>query len=167
MDDRGILWFHEEVAARVERIVDRIRSNWPCGCKLGGIDVSPVVIRYLWSKFIGMPPETPEACVRMAETIEPVLSPLVEFRANSVENAETASGNWYECLKGQDHKLLLFVTSPRILDFLRPLIKSLKEEFILLTTTSIPDGLDVPSNGTVVRFRMPKAKLFRKRRLKL
>jgi len=161
MDDRGILWFHEEAAAKVARIVDRIRANWPCGCMLGNVDVSPVVVRYLWSKFIGRQPDTPEACVRMAETIETALSPLVEFRAESVENAETACGNWYECLKGQEHKLLLFVTSPRILDFLSPLIKSLKEEFILLTTTSIPDGFDVPLNGTVVRFRLPKAKLFR------
>lgn len=161
MNDECLLRFHEELEACVARIINEIRVAWSHGCQLGNVDVSPIILRYLWGKFLNKQPSTAETCNQVITEIETTLSSLVMFKARMIEELEERRQNWYECLRGQEHKLLLFATSPRILNYLGPLIKALKEDFVLLTMTPIPDGFEIPSNGTVVRFCMPKAKLFR------
>ncbi len=161
MEDKCLLQFHEELEAIVTRIINRIRVTWPYGCYLGNVDTSPIILRYLWGKFLTKQPMTSETYRQAIKEVENTLSPLVTFKANVVESLSQNNQKWYEYLKGQEHKLLLFATSPRILDYLSPLIKALKDDFIILTMTPIPDGFEIPSNGTVIRFSMPKAKLFR------
>lgn len=145
------------------RIVNAMRVTWPCGCNLGNVDVSPVILRYLWQKSLDMRPAVfnAETCRNALKKAEAALSPLITFKAEPVKEQEQDDRKGQECLKGQENKVLVFATSPRILDYLRPLIRAMKKEFVLLTTTPIPDGFGIPPNGTVVRLRMLKAKLFR------
>lgn len=163
MEDRWLLQFHEELEVCVTRVVNDMRVTWPHGCRLGKVDVSSVILRYLWSKNLRKRSSVPDAdsCYRTIKEVERTLLPLVTFKANPKEEKEHDLPGWRECLKGEENKVLLFATSPRILGYLAPLIRAMKEDFVLLTTTPIPDGFAIPANGTVVRLRMPKAKLFR------
>lgn len=163
MEDKWLLQFHEDLEACVARVVNDMQATWPSGCRLGNVDVSSVILRYLWQKYLCKRPAAPNAstCRYAIKEVKTVLLPLVMFKADSIEEQDSANRGWYECLKGQENKVLVFATSPRILNYLRPLLKALEEDFVLLTTTPVADGFEIPSNGTVVRLRMPKAKLFR------
>lgn len=163
MEDRWLLRFHEDLEACVAHIVADMRIAWPCGCYLGNVDVSSVILRYLWQKSLGKRPTVfnADSCGSAIKEVETALSPLISFKAESVKEQEHDNRKWYECLKEQENKVLVFATSPRILSYLSPLIRAMRRNFVLLTTTPIPDGFEIPPNGTVVRLRMPKAKLFR------
>lgn len=163
MEDRWLLQFHEDLEACVARVVNDMRDTWPSGCRLGNVDVSSVILRYLWQRSLSKRPAVPDAatCRCAIKEVEKALQPLVAFKANPDEEQDVANRGWYECLKGEENKVMVFATSPRILDYLKPLLRTLKEDFVLLTTTPVPDGFGIPPNGTVVRLRMPKAKLFR------
>lgn len=163
MEDGWLLQFHEDLETCVTRVVSEMRVAWPCGCKMGNVDASSVILRYLWQKYLCKRPAVPDAdtCRCAIKEVETSLLPLIMFKANLVEEQDNGNREWYECLKGQENKVLVFATSPRILDYLRPLIKALEEDFVLLSTTPVPDDFGIPSHGTVIRLRMLKAKFFR------
>lgn len=163
MEEKWLLQFHEDLEDCVARVINDMRATWPCGCKLGHVDVSSILLRYLWNKSLYQRPAVlnEDTCRQAIKKVEIALSSLVTFTAAPIEEQCDENKTWYECLKGEENKVLLFATSPRILDYLSPLIKAMKNDFVLLTTGSVPDGYEIPPNGTVVRFRMPKAKLFR------
>lgn len=50
MKDRWLLQFHEDLEACIAHIIDEAKSTWPSACRLGNVDVSPVMLRYLWHK---------------------------------------------------------------------------------------------------------------------
>lgn len=162
MKDRWLLQFHEDLEACIAHIIDEAKSTWPSACRLGNVDVSPVMLRYLWHKSLCKRPSVFNSytCRQAIKEVEKKLSSLIGFKAVSVTNPESDNWNWHTYLEGQENKVLVFVTSSRILDNFRPLINALEEEFILLTTTPIPEQFNIPDNVTVVRLRMPKAKLF-------
>lgn len=93
--------------------------------------------------------------------IEESLSPLIGFRAKNADGQGGANPVWRECLKGQEGKVLLFATSPRLLDYFRPLVKRLDREFVLLTAAPLPDDFEMPATGTAVGFALTRAKLHR------
>ena len=61
MAEGHLLQFHEDMEACVTRIVNTMRVTWPNGCKLGDVDVSSVIIRYLWHKYLSKCPDMPDA----------------------------------------------------------------------------------------------------------
>lgn len=162
MEDKWLLQFHEDLEVCVTRVINDMRVTWPCGCKLGNVDVSSVILRYLWQNFLCKRPAVLNAdtCRHAIKEVETALSPLITFKASPTKAQDNDNRVWYECLKDQENKVLVFATSSRILYYLEPLVKALKEDFVLLTMAPIPDSFEIPANGTVVRMRMPKAKLF-------
>ena len=130
MAEGHLLQFHEDMEACVTRIVNTMRVTWPNGCKLGDVDVSSVIIRYLWHKYLSKCPDIPDAesCANAIKEVEKTLLPLVSFKARKYEEQDYVSNEWHKCLKGEENKVMVFVTSLRILYSLKPLINSLKED---------------------------------------
>lgn len=145
------------------RIVEKAQASWPCGCRIGSTDISSTLIRYLWYKSLNARPEafTEETVMQSIARVEASLSPLTGFRATPTGEKDGENPIWRDRLKGQEGKVLLFATSPRILDYFRPLVKRMDREFVLLTMIPLPDDFEMPENGTAVNFVFTKARLHR------
>lgn len=162
-EDAWLLRYHEELESCIAHHIGAMQNSWKCGCKLGEVDVSPILLRYLWYKCLNKRPKEvdEESCRRALEEVERILSPLVNFKAKDTDEQTASIPTWHEYLKGQEGKILIFATSPRILNYFKPLVKELDMDFILLTTCPLPNDFEISSKGTAINFVFTKAKLHR------
>ena len=134
MNNDYVIQFHTELEAVVEAevrgVAEKVRGAW----MVGGCDMSKPVINFMWYRYLGLR-EAYIANKGDAETFQTIRQSLGNLLVKQYNIDDNIAENkaWEDILKDECGKILFFASSPRIVEYLRPVICSMDEYFVLLT----------------------------------
>ena len=161
-DTDYILQFHADletvVETEVEGVAEKVRGAWT----VGGCDVSKPVINFLWYRNLGLREKYMANGGSMAtfENFRQFIRNLSVEKYGIDETVETNT-SWCNLLKEERGKIVFYATSPRIVEYLRPVICAMDESFVLLTPYDVGYVDELPDCATVVKFSLSNIVIFK------
>lgn len=157
-----ILQFYADLESAVENevlsIADKVNNAW----FIGNNDMSRIVIKYLWG--IGT---TLRNQYLLSHGSNIVLDEFMNkiktmaFGKYSIDTSIIMRNNLWSSLLGKvQNRILFFISSKRMLEYMRPILCSMKTEYIVLTMCDIPFFNELPSCATVICFEFSNKRVY-------
>lgn len=160
-DNDYILQFHIDLENIVETEMRGVAGQIKCAWLLGGCDVSKPVTNYLWYKGLALRDKY-MACGGRQDTFEALMVSIESIASGDykISNVVKQNCKWNKILCGEQGKIVFYATSPRILEYMRPILCAMTEDFVLLTHCNVNYKDALPECATIVSFTLTKTEVF-------
>lgn len=157
-----ILQFHADLEAVVEAEVRGVAESVHGAWTAGGCDISKRVVNFLWYRNLHLR-EAYMANGGDGSTFESLRNAIHGMSRGEYVIDDTTDTNdpWNGILGGESGKTLFYATSPRIVEYMRPVLCAMADDFVLLTPCDVGYADCLPDSATVVRFVLSAKDIFR------
>lgn len=156
-----ILQFHADlesvVEAEVSSVAEAVHGAW----MVGGCDISKPVVNFLWYRNLHLR-EAYMASGGDTSTFESFRDAMhgMSRGGHTIDDAIDGDDPWNDILCGESGKILFYATSPRIVEYMRPVLCAMADDFVLLTPCDVGYADRLPDSATVVRFVLSAKDIF-------
>ena len=156
-----ILQFHDELEKVVETKVGNVAAEVCDAWSVGGCDLSRIVSKYLWGKGLNL--RDSYISTKGSDAVFEKIRLQIKSMALGnfvIDDAVAENKAWNEFLKGERGQILFFVSSKRMVEYMRPVLCSMKKPFVLLTMCNVNFMDELPNCATVVRFILSSKEIY-------
>lgn len=160
-----IIPFHEDLEKCITDFILTIKDKKTQALNLGPYDISQPTLNYLWYKMLKLRElyitnkSDNKTFSNLYNWVNNISEQVQKYSVN-YNNTPTTHKIWAETLKGERHKILFYASSVRLLECSIPLLSSIENELVILTTEITEKAIQALPKVTFIRFTLTQEKLY-------